>query len=185
MGLKKLIRNGKHWLAVPIVLIKPGVWPVYPFPLLYTESELRASDWSGVPLIAAHPPKRGIASAIPAKWVWREQGLGYVQNVAYRNDALGGMALFSEARIERVEPRLLDLLHLGASVEVSIGHRFRRVPAPAWADCDWMATLIRPDHVSILLDGKPGACPCAAGAGINPPRRPCAPRREALQWPMC
>jgi hypothetical protein len=117
-------------------------------------------------------------------WVWREQGLGWLQRAAYHHEALGGMALFNEARLERVEPRLLVALHRGERIEVSIGHRFRRAPAPAWAGCEFMATRIRPDHCSILLDGKPGACPCSCGAGINAARSYAA-RREALQWPMC
>jgi len=164
---RRVVKNGKSYLVVPLTLIVPGVLNGSNGALYYPPDEVARNhkDWNGVPVTIQHPeqPCRGRKC----------QSVGFVQDAAVDNAGrLGAEGWLDVAKLRSVAPALYSALAAGKAVDVSTGLAVdQHAASPGSRDNKGRAyTAIarnyRPDHLAILPD-RPGACSVYDGCGIN------------------
>ena len=163
---KRQNKNGVDYWVAPMTMLREGVLNGSRGPLFYPASEIKkvVDPWNGIPLTNGHPPVSARSPAIDA-----EYRLGTVYNSSFSGNALKGEAWFEADRVQRIEPRILNMLETGEKIEVSTGLFTKNSDEPGEHEgrtYNGTASNYRPDHLAILVD-VPGACSIADGCGVN------------------
>ena len=166
-GVRREIRNGRHYLVAPATLIVPGVLDGNQGPLLYPIEEIRETvdDWEGIPITVGHPTWGGHPTSAREPGVLDRLGIGALQRPEVKGGKLIAEAWFDVVATRRVAPVIIDLLSMGQRIELSTGLFSDNERAEPGAPYDFIARNYRPDHLAILL-GQKGACSVADGCGI-------------------
>jgi len=157
--------EGRPHLVVPTVMIREGTWAGSDGPVTYAAEVLRRSvnAWNGKPVVVYHPDMYGHSFAGTPE-VFDGQKVGVIFNTRFEDGKLKADVWLDVARLEAVDPRVLQSLQRREVVEVSTGvcvsHNGTRNSAGAF-----VAEGLGPDHLAILPDQR-GACSIADGAGL-------------------
>lgn len=169
MSYRQRKLEGRDHYVVPVVLVVEGVLNGSQGALFYPGEELRSSvqQWQGRPLVVEHPlfSSQGI-SGDPE--VFDRQKVGTLFNVRFADHRLAGEAWIDIERARKIEPRILDSIHQGHTVEVSTGLSVERDDTGGIFNgrrYDAIARDHAPDHLAILPD-YPGACSIIDGCGL-------------------
>lgn len=166
-------RAGRRYLVSPATLIVPGVLNGSQGALYYPAEEVSRdpSIWNGIPLVVRHPVRNGQNVSARNPEVLESQGVGTLFHSKFTNKLIAE-AWFDVEDTERVEPRILNALEMGKSVELSTGLFTDNKSAEKGATAedgtpyDFIARNYRPDHLAVLPD-QIGACSVEDGCGIN------------------
>jgi len=165
--------EGKQYLVVPMVMLTEGVHEGSSGPLYYPDSELSKSPavWNHKPVVSYHP-NDGNGNAISAcsPEVLESRKVGLIMNTTWDESAkkLRAEAWLDEAKLEKVDPRVLEAIKNKQVVEISTGVFTDNEPASGQYNgkpYTAIARNYRPDHLAILYDQR-GACSVADGAGL-------------------
>lgn len=160
--------EGKQYLVVPAVSLTEGVWQGSEGPLLYNKASLAKNPlaWNHKPVVVYHPTLNGegISACEPA--IIEHYRCGFIFNTAY-DGRLKKELWIDEAKANQIDPRVVQSIQNGQTMEVSTGlyHEGDKTPG-VFNGKPYNETVINmfPDHLAILPDEK-GACSVADGAG--------------------
>lgn len=161
--------EGKRYMVVPMAMLTEGVHAGSNGPLYYPRDELSKTPvvWNHKPIVVYHPEEngKGVSACLPH--VIESRKVGLVMNTRFDNK-LRAEAWLDEAKLKKVDQRVLNSIQKGEMVEVSTG----LFTDNEKKDGEWggekythIARNYRPDHLAILPDRK-GACSIADGAGL-------------------
>lgn len=166
-SLKRKKLHGRSYVVAPTVMLTEGVHTGSQGPGLYLKNEMEKHPdaWNHKPIVVYHPEDAPTACDPD---VLDAQQVGILLNTKY-DDKLRTEAWLDEERCKEVDPRILEAVENGETMEVSTGLYVDQVkdPVGVWngEKYDWKATNLRPDHLAILPD-KVGACSVKKGAGL-------------------
>ena len=161
-------RDGKEYLVVPAVMIRPGVLSANNGAILYGERLLkdRPGRWNRLPLTLGHPAdaygNRISANAAAA----RTFRIGHIDAVRYAGGKLRGEAWFD---VGRTPAGLLEKINSGRTLEVSTGLYTDTVSVGgvyAGRRFEKRLTGFTPDHLAVL-EHETGACSVRDGCGLT------------------
>lgn len=168
----KLVRNDrmadKDYLVVPMVMLTEGVHEGSEGPYLYQASEMakRVELWNKKPVVVYHPeePSACTPEVLNTRWI------GDIMNAAWdgKNNRITAEAWLDEARVKKVDNRILDAIQNEEVLELSTGLFAESDETPGtWNDEEYDGTLFNygPDHLAVLPD-QIGACSIEDGAGF-------------------
>ena len=161
--------HGRDHLVAPTVLIVPGVLNGSQGAILYPAKDVAESldAWNGMPVVVYHPHTRGSARSPETV---DSQKIGEVYNARIRDGKLMADVWIDVARAQQIDPRVLNALESGRSMEVSTGLVLDASVAPngaSWNGRSYalIASNLRPDHLAVLPD-QTGACSIKDGCGL-------------------
>lgn len=162
--------QGRDYYVVPLSMIVPGVLNGSKGPLLYPLDEIskNPADWNGMPIVAPiHPVVNGTPVSARQPEVIEKFGIGTVFNATVAGKLVAeGWIDIDRARL--IEPRVVNLLEAGQSIELSTGLEAPSDNVPGVHNNTNYAGTARnykPDHLAVLLDAK-GACSLTDGCGV-------------------
>jgi hypothetical protein len=162
--------EGRPHIVVPMVMITEGVHNGSQGRLFYSANELSKTPemWDHKPVSVYHP-RRGSACSIANI---NAHKVGIILNTEWDESKkrLKAEAWLEEARIEKVDRRVMNAIDNEEMMEVSTGlYSYNEKTTGTWGkkkeEYDRIATNIRADHLALLPDKK-GACSIADGAGL-------------------
>lgn len=180
--------QGRDYLVAPVSMLMPGVFAGSAGPILYAESDIRASiaAWNAKPITVGHPelPNGDKVSGCTPESLNR-LSVGMILNTKYnaKSKKLQAEAWFDVSRFSQVEGA--DAIHTALlanqKLEVSTGLFVEAIVANG--DHNGKAFVakaanFKPDHLAIILNGE-GACSIKDGAGllVNQAAKPTRPER--------
>ena len=180
--------QGREYLVAPVSMLMPGVFAGSAGPILYAESDNRASiaAWNAKPITVGHPelPNGDKVSGCTPESLDR-LSVGMILNTKFngKSKKLQAEAWFDIARFSQVAGA--DAIHTALlanqKLEVSTGLFVEAIVANG--DHNGKAFVakaanFKPDHLAILLNGE-GACSIKDGAGllVNQAVKPVRPER--------
>jgi len=161
--------EGRDHIVVPMVMIVEGVLNGSGGPIFYGADELKRSVplWNGKPVVVYHPDMYG-ASYAGKPDVFNRSKIGVIFHAKFEGVALKAEAWLDIARLETVDPRVLNAVKNKQMMEVStglmVGNDYTGGVFNGIA-YDQTACDLVPDHLAILPDQE-GACSIADGAGL-------------------
>lgn len=171
-GLRTETFNDKEYLVVPTVMLTEGVHAGSEGGLFYHRSDLGMfpERWNMKPIVANHPMKNGRAITACTKEVIDKSGIGIVMNTRFDANSLKlrTESWIDPVKADAVDPRILQRLRSGETIEVSTGLFVDNVDeAGEYGGITYnkRAKNFVPDHLAVLLDEE-GACSVAKGAGL-------------------
>lgn len=161
--------EGKRYLVVSMAMLTEGVHSGSNGPLYYPKEELAKTPvvWNTKPIVVYHPEQngKGVSATLPE--ILETRKVGMVMNTKFDNK-LRAEAWLDEAKLKKVDKRVLNSIQKGEMVEVSTGLFTDNIQKEGeWNGEKYkaIATNYRPDHLAILPD-RVGACSIADGAGL-------------------
>ncbi len=169
--VREAVLRGRPHLVAPLSLIVPGVLNGSKGGLLYTQEELGRNPgaWNEIPIVVYHPQVDGRDVSASTDGVLETQGVGVVLH-ASSNGKLVAEGWFDIENTRRIDPRVLNALEQGLTMEVSTGLFLDSEKAPDGATHNgtpfaFVARNFRPDHLAVLPD-QTGACSVQDGCGL-------------------
>ena len=169
--------QGREYLVAPVVMIVEGVLNR----TLITGEAIRETHWAGIPITLSHPTIRNQPVSANSPMIRQDYQVGEVFNVRYDLQGMRGAQrvtrALAEAWIDVAQAQalgedgamLLDRLHSGARMEVSVGFFPGDVDQTAGifqgARFDYSVAHLQADHLAILLHEQ-GACNWRDGCGF-------------------
>lgn len=161
--------EGRPHLVVPCVMLTVGVHAGSRGPVFYSPDVLDESVavWNGRPVVVYHPAlfAKGLAGHPE---VFNRQRIGTLFNTNFDGRRLTADAWIDAARVQQVEPKILDAIRAGRTLEVSTGLLAEHDDRPSFNMAGNPVVAVRrmdPDHLAVLPD-QVGACSIAAGCGM-------------------
>ena len=156
---------GGGTLVVPCVALVEGVIKAInsSVPEFVPLSALAAApyEWNRKPVVVDHPTENGIQISANHPRVLEAQGVGTITNARIENRQLCADLHIDEVKAARVGAgRLLERLHAGEKLEVSVGCFVRTAAESGTHRGKQYAAVwktITPDHIALLSAGQ-GAC---------------------------
>lgn len=181
---RRVTRNGREYVVVPMTSVVPGVLNGSKGPLYYPPDETArdVKQWDDTPIVVYHPTDKATGKPLSASHpgVLEESGIGFLRNSRYV-DSLKHDGWFDVQKTEAYDrklvaegkPAILPHLLSGKAIELSTGLFTDNVQSPPdYKDhkgnpySGMIARNYRRDHLAVLPDQR-GACSLNDGCGVN------------------
>lgn len=168
--IRKTREGGRLFYVAHATLLVPGVLRGSKGPLFYPPDEVAANvrQWHGQPITNGHPRIDGDYVSAWTEGLQWSYWMGEVRNPVF-NSKLKSELWFDYEHTKRIEPRIIQKLERGETIELSTGlftknypvnnANFRGLPYTA------VARHYKADHLAVLLNTR-GACSLADGCGV-------------------
>ena len=167
-----------EYIVAPAVLMPEGVHSGSNGPLYYSANSLAkyCPAWNHKPVVINHPTLNGTPISAANVKVIEDSQVGFLLNVHFQDNKQKGEVWLNKAKVEKVEPKILDNLAAGNKTELSTGLFVDVDETPGvWngEKYDGEAVVHIPDHLA-LLPNDVGAASIEDGAGLlaNAAKRP-------------